>query len=188
MKRRFAAALALLSTALISTTSAQAEIRKVMDIGDGKLIPRFEMILTLPKDWVEEKEASKANGVQMLVPRGKNFHSAPALMYVKISYRREKEQTIEQFVENSQKRWRENVADTKIDKLADVERTGGRPAYLSYRYENPSRPQQRFEAVSFALDTDKDGNDFFVMVALTGKGKKEIDQAIAAYNAFLKAH
>jgi hypothetical protein len=190
MKRRFAAAaLALLfSAALFSTTSARAEIRKLMNVTDGKLIPKFEMILTPPKDWVEEKEASKANGVQMMVPRGKDYHSAPALMYVKVSYRRDKEQTVEQFVENSQKRWRENVSDTKIDKLADVERTDGRPAYLSYRYENPSRPQQRFEAVSFALDSDKDGNDFFVMVALTGKGKKEIDQAMTAYNAFLKEH
>jgi hypothetical protein len=175
-------------TLLFTATSAQAEIRKLMDIGDRKLTPRFELILTLPKGWVQEKEASKANGVQMLVLRGKDFHSTPALMYVKISYRRDKEQTVEQFVENSQKRWRESVSDTKIEKLANVERAGGRPAYLSYRYENPSRPQQRYEAVSFGIDSDKDGNDFFVMVAVTGKDKKAIDQAMATYNAFLKAH
>jgi hypothetical protein len=179
---------AFVLAALFATTSAQAEIRKLMGVGDGKLTPRFELILTPPKGWVQEKEASKANGVQMLVLRGKNFHSAPALMYVKISYRRDKEQTVEQFVENSQRRWRESVPDTKIEKLADVERADGRPAYLSYRYENPSRPQQRFEAVSFGLDSDKDGNDFFVMVAVTGKDKKAIDQAMATYNAFLKAH
>lgn len=178
----------LVLTVLFSATSAQAEIRKLMGIGDGKLTPRFELILTPPKGWVEEKEASKANGVQMLVPRGKDFHSAPALMYVKVSYRRDKEQTVEQFIDNSQKRWRESVPDTKIEKLADVERAGGRPAYLSYRYENPGRPQQRFEAVSFGIDSDKDGNDFFLMVAVTGKDKKAIDQAMAAYNAFLRAH
>ena len=86
----------LVLTVLFSATSAQAEIRKLMGIGDGKLTPRFELILTPPKGWVEEKEASKANGVQMLVPRGKDFHSAPALMYVKVSYRRDKEQTVEQ--------------------------------------------------------------------------------------------
>ncbi len=80
------------------------------------------------------------------------------------------------------------MPDTKIEKLTDVERAAGRPAYLSYRYENPSRPQQRFETVSFGLDSDKDGNDFFVMVAVTGKDKKAIDQAMTTYNAFLKAH
>ena len=80
------------------------------------------------------------------------------------------------------------MRDTKIEKIADVERTSGQPAFVSYRYENPSQPQQRFEAVSFALDKDKDGNTFFVMVALTGKDKKAIDQAMGAYNEFLKAH
>ena len=108
-------------------------------------------------------------------------------MYVKVSSRRNK-QSVEEFVSNSQKRWREAVPDTKIEKIADVERANGQPAYVSYRYENPSRPQQRFEAVSFGIDSDKDGNDFFVMVAVTGKDKKAVDQAMATYNAFLKAH
>ena len=159
-----------------------------MLVGGGKLTPSFELILTPPKGWVEEKEASKENRVQMLVPRGKDFHSAPALLYVKISHRRDKQQSVEEFVANSQKRWREEVTDTKIEKLADVARTSGQPAYLSYRYENPSRPQQRFEAVSFGIDSDKDGNDYFVMVAVTGKDKKAIDRAMTAYNTFLKAH
>ena len=185
MKVRLAA---IALTLLLSPTSTQAEIRKLMRLGDGRLTPSFELILTPPKNWVEEKEASKANGVQMMVPRGRDYHSAPALMYVKVSYRRDKEQTIERFVSNSQKRWREQVPDSRIEKLADIERASGRPAYLTYRYENPSRPQQRFEAVSFGIDSDKDGNDFFVMVAVTGKDKKAIDQAITAYNAFLKAH
>src|SRR5687767_13701493 len=119
-------------TLLFTATSAQAEIRKLLGSGYGMLTCRFEMVLTATKGWVQEKEASKANGVQMLVLRGKDFHSSPALMYVKISYLRDKEQTVEQFVENSQKRWRESVPDTKIEKLASVERAGGRPAYLSY--------------------------------------------------------
>ena len=184
MNRLGAIALILLSSA----PPAQAEIRKLMNISGGKMEPIFELILTPPQGWIEEKEATKRNRVQMLVPRGKDFGSAPALIYVKVSYRRDKEQTVKQFVENSQKRWLEQVTDSKIQKIPDVERVSGRPAYVSYRYENPSRPQQRFEAVSFGLDSDKDGNDFFVMVAVTGKDKKAIDQAMPAYNAFLKAH
>jgi hypothetical protein len=186
MKRR-CAVLALALTFAMSAV-AQAEIRKLMQVGDGKLTPSFELVLVPPQGWVEEKEATKQNRVQMLVPRGKNFASAPALIYVRISHRADKHHSVEEFVRESQRRWREQVRDTKIEKLADVERASGQPAYLSYRYENPSRPQQRFEAVSFGLDSDKDGNDFFVMVAVTGKDKKAIDDAMPAYNAFLKAH
>ncbi len=183
---RFSALVIALTFAL-AAASAQAEIRKLMKLGDGSLTPHFELILTPPKDWVEDKVASRENGVQMLLPRGRNFGNAPALMYVKVSYRRDK-QSLEDFVGNSQKRWREQVPDSKIEKLPDVGRASGQPAYLSYRYENPSRPQQRFEAVSFGIDSDKDGNDFFLMVAVTGKDKKAIDQAMPSYNAFLKAH
>lgn len=178
------------STALaftLAVSSARAEVRKLMKLGPGTLIPHFELALTPPKDWIEEKEASQENGVQILVPRGRHFGSAPALIYVKISHRPDK-QSLEDFVGNSQKRWREQVTDTKIDKLADVQRTSGQPAFASYRYENPSRPQQRFEAVSFGIDKDNDGNEFFVLVALTGRDKKAIAQGMTPYNAFLKAH
>jgi hypothetical protein len=80
------------------------------------------------------------------------------------------------------------VRDTKIVKQPDVERDNGQTAFQVYRYENPSRPQQRFEAVSFGVDRDKDGNNFFVMVALTGMQKKPIDRAMKPYLALLKAH
>jgi hypothetical protein len=175
MHRRAAA---LLVALVIATPSAQAEIRKLMTSSDGRLTPSFELILTPPNGWIEDEEASRANGVQMLVPKGRTFHNAPAVIYVKVSHRRDKEQTVQQFVDNSQRRWREHVPDSKIAKLPDVARASGQPAYLSYRYENPSRPQQRFEAVSFGLDSDKDGNDFFVMVAVTGKDRKAIDRAM----------
>ena len=182
--------LAVLGIALaftLSVASAPAEIRKLMQFGDGKLTPSFELVLTPPKDWVEDKAASRDNGVQVMVPRGKTFGNAPAVMYVKVSSRPDS-QSVEDFVRVSQERWRGSVRDTKIERIADVGRANGQPTFVSYRYENPSRPQQRFEAVSFAIDKDNDGNSFFVMVALTGREKKAIDRAMAPYNAFLKQH
>ena len=185
MKLRVVSLALMIAGALPVAT--QAEIRKLMIIGDGKLIATFELILTPPKDWVEDKAASQENGVQIMVPRGRNFGNAPALMYVKVSSRRDKQST-EDFVATSQDRWRKAVPNTKIEKFGEVARDNGQAAYVTYRYENPSRPQQRFEAVSFAIDGDKDGNEFFVMVTLTGRDKKAIDRALVPYNAFLKTH
>ncbi len=42
--------------------------------------------------------------------------------------------------------------------------------------------------MSFGEDSDKDGNNFFLMVALTGMDRKAIDQAEPAYHAGLRAH
>jgi len=144
------AALAL--SFLLPATSAQAEIRKLMILNPGMLSATYELVLTPPKGWTEDQVASEQNGVQILVPRGRTFGNAPALMYVKISSRRNNQST-EEFVSNSQKRWRESVRDTKISKIADVERANGKSAFVSYRYENPSQAQQRFEAVPCSQKT-----------------------------------
>jgi hypothetical protein len=88
----------------------------------------------------------------------------------------------------SQERWRAAVPDTRISRLADAERANGKGAFVTYRYENPSRPQQRFEAVSFAHDADAEGGEYVVMVVLTGASKRAIDSAMKAYQAFLRAH
>ena len=144
---------------------------------EQKLCPYYELVLEPPKDWIEDKEASKQNGVQMMKAARPQFRQR-AGPDVRGNSSRPDNQSVEDFVRVSQERWRRSVRDTKIEKIADVERTSGQPAFVSYRYENPSQPQQRFEAVSFALDKDKDGNTFFVMVASTGKDKKAIDQAM----------
>jgi hypothetical protein len=182
------AAFGFASAFMVSALPAQAEVLKFMRMCPGqKLCPFYELVIKPPRDWIEDKEASKQNGVQIMLPRGRTFGNAPALMYVKISSR-QGDQSAEDFVRVSQERWRKSVPDTKIEKIADVARANGQSAFLSYRYENPSMPQQRFEAVSFGLDKDKDGNDFFVMVTITGRDKKAIDQAMARYNEFLKTH
>jgi len=160
---------------------------KYIQMCQGQLCPSFELVLIPPENWVEDKAASKEHRIQVLVPRGKTFGNADALIYVKVSVK-QKEQSLAEFVQVSQQRWKESVPDTKISKLPDVAREAGRGAFLSYRYENPSRPQQRFEVVSFGADKDKDGNDFVVMVALTGAKKPAVDAALALYQAFLRAH
>ncbi len=173
---------------LLAASAARAEVLKLMKTcPNQQLCPSFELVLKPPPDWVEDKQASQQMGVQVMVPRGRDFQSAPAVMYVKVSWNRDK-QSVEDFVRVSQERWRQSVRDSKIDRITDIERANGQAAFVSYRYENPSRPQQRFEAVSFGLDKDKDGNQFFVMVALSGKDKKAIDDAMTPYRAFLRSH
>lgn len=173
---------------ILSAAPAQAEILKALRMcPEQQLCPVFELAIEPPNDWVFDQEASEQNGVQILLPRGRSFGDAPTLIYVKVSVRQDG-QSVEDFVRVSQERWRQSMADTRIEKMEDVARANGKPAFLSYRYENPSVPQQAFEAVSFGLDQDKEGNDYVVMVTITGQDKAAIDQAMPAYTAFLAAH
>jgi len=166
---------------------AGAEIKKFMNICDGKMCPFYELVATPPQGWAAEKDASKQNKVQMFVPRGKNFGNADALIYVKVSYK-DKDLDLSQFISNSQQRWRGAVPDSKITKMPVVERTNGKAAFQPYQYENPGRPDQPFEYVAFGEDNDNEGNTFTLMIAVTGGDRKAIENAFAPYQAFLRAH
>jgi hypothetical protein len=168
--------------------NAQAEVKKFMNVCGGKLCPYFELAATPPDGWVLEKKASKQHGAQMLVPKGKDFHSAEALIYIKVLPQQGEANSVEEFIKVSQDRWRESVPDTKITKMPDVARKNGKTAFQPYQYENPSQPQQAFEYVAFGEDTDPEGNKYFAMVVITGRDRKKIEQAGGRYRAFLATH
>lgn len=144
-------------------------------------------MLDPPPGWALDSQASKNSKVQMILPRGKTLGNAEALIYVRVSLKG-KEQALADFIKISQDRWRQAVPDTKITKLAAIERVNGKPAYETYRYENASRPQQTFEMTGFGIDSDKNGNDFIVEVVMTGRAKKALDAAERPFQAFLRRH
>ena len=182
---------ALLGLALLSSVMAApaaAEVQKFMNISNGKLQPSFRLVFTPPKGWVEDKDASKKNGVPMYVPKGKTFASAPALMYIRVSYNHQAAQSMENFIEIAHQRWLKEVGDSKIDKIASQPRADGRPEFQIYHFTNPSQQQQAFELMAYGEDKDKDGNSFFLMIALSAASQKAIDEAEASYREALKAH
>jgi hypothetical protein len=154
--------------------AARADVEKFMSNCDGKLCPYFQLALTPPDGWVVEQEATNKNRVQILVPKGKNFGNAPALIYVQVFFHRDKQQSLVNFAEVSNDRWRANVKGAKISALPEVKRANGKPGFL------------RFGA--FGTDGDKDGNEFILDVVMTGLNKAAVDAAEKDYVAFLKAH
>jgi hypothetical protein len=184
MKFRF-----LLSIVFLATlgANARAEVEKFMQISDGQLHPFFRLKFTPPAGWVQDAESTKQNGVPIYLPKGKNFGNAPAVMYIRVSYNSDK-RSMEKFIEVAHERWKNAVNDTKIDKVADEKRADGKADFQIYRFVNPSKPQQAYELMAYGDDTDKDGNSFFLMIALTAASQKAIDAAEPDYRAGLRAH
>ena len=179
---------AFAAAVVLSSTSGHAEVQKIMNLCDGKLCPFFKLVLTPPRGWVIEKEATNKNKVQMLVPEGKNFRNAEPLIYVKVSWHRDKQQSLADFARISNEHWQAGAGDARISELAPVERANGKPAFLRFAYETPSKAQQAFEIVSFGLDSDNDGNEFVLMVGMTGSSKAPLDRANKDYVSLLAAH
>jgi hypothetical protein len=171
----------------ILSNAARAEVKKFLQVCDGKICPSYSLALTPPKGWEVDEAASKQNRVQMLVPHGRNFHNARAVIYVRVAPK-SKDQPLSDFIRVIQERWRKSVPDTKISKLPVINRSNGQAAFEPFHYENPSRPQQAFEIVAFGTDSDKDGNDFIIMVVMSGRDQKALDEAQDIYEEFLRRH
>ena len=173
--------------------SAHAEVKKFAYLcgsheGTQQICAHYQIVLTPPDGWIIEETASKQNRVQMLVPNGKNFATAPALIYVQVFYHRDKEQTLDDFAKVSNARWLANVPTAKITPLPAVERTNGKAGFLRFAFENPSRTQQAYELGAFGIDNDTDGNEFVLDVVMTGATRAALDGAEKDYIAFLKVH
>jgi hypothetical protein len=172
---------------LACAAQARAEVQKFIIACGGKLCPYFQITLTPPRGWVLDARATWHNKVQMMVPKGTNFATAPALIYVQVFPHRDKSRTLADFARVSNDRWRAHVKDAKITALPTVKRTNGKPGFLRFAFENPSRKEQPYELGAFGIDTDKDGNEFVLDVVMTGAGKAALDRAEKDYVAFLKA-
>lgn len=185
--RRLVPFFTLIIGAAMSVPSARAEVEKFIQLNNGQMRPFFRLKFTPPNGWVQDMDASKKNGLPMYVPKGKDFGSAPAVMYVRVSFNSDK-RSMDKFIEVAHERWREAVKDTKIDKIASEKRDNGQPDFLIYHFENPSRPQQAYEMIAYGEDKDKDGNPFFLMIALSAASQKALDGADTDYRAGLRAH
>jgi hypothetical protein len=180
---------ACISSLVICFGGAHAEVEKTLyRCGANKLCPFLKLTFTPPDGWVIDKEATDSNKIQIMVPKGTHFSNAQPLIYVKVSWHKDKQESLAELVRVSNEHWQTSSRDTKISERPVVERTNGKPAFLSFFYENPGKTQQAYEVVSFGLDSDNDNNEFVVMVSMTANSKKAIERADKDYVAFLAAH
>jgi hypothetical protein len=176
-----------LLAAFAAITPAQSEIEKFMLDCGGKLCPYFQAPISIPKGWQEDKAATRKMNFQVLVPRGKTFSNAGAIIYVEVRYNAAKA-PVESLVAEDHAFWRTKANDVKITQLPEIIRASGKPPFLYYQFEMPSRKSQPFERVATTSDTDKDGNSYIVAVVASARSMKALKEAEAASLSILKSY
>jgi len=85
-------------TVLILCSSARAEVQKFLNpCGGQRLCASYQLVLTPPDGWVLDRKASVENKVQIIVPKGKTFTTAEPLIYVRVFYHADKQQSLADF-------------------------------------------------------------------------------------------
>lgn len=167
---------------------AAAEIEKFMNPCDSGVCAFFRASTTVPDGWVEDAEATRELRVQMLLPKGQDFDEAPAKIYTLVRYNAGRKLQVADIVKDTYADWGRRAKAAKPEKLADVARADGKPAFVSHRFEAPRLKEQGFERTSITTDTDKDGNSFFVIVVLSANSRDAFVRAEGAYNSILKSY
>jgi hypothetical protein len=173
---------------MFCSAPARAEVQKFLNPCGQHLCASYQLALTPPDGWAIDKQASRQNRIQVMVPNGTSFATADPLIYVEVFYHRDKQQTLADFARVSNARWVTANAKAKISELAPVERSDGKPPFIRFTFDNPDKAQQAYEIGAFGIDSDKDGNEFVLDVVISGSSKEALERADAAYMSLLKAH
>jgi hypothetical protein len=180
-------AAAVFMAAFAMGSPAKSEITKLMRVCGGELCPYFRASVAVPEGWQEDQASSREMNVQIIVPKGRTFDNAGAIIYATVKYNPDKA-PIATLIAEDHANWRKKSRDVKIEHLPDVARATGQEPFLQYQFEVPSRKSQPFERVATTGDTDKDGNTFLVGVVLTATSMRALTGAEPAYLAILKGY
>jgi hypothetical protein len=104
-----------------------------------------------PKGWIEAEDWSYRYKSLVLFENGDRSADKP-MMYLQVEPAW-KDETLEKFIENVEKKWKSGNRDSTIVRLADFERKN-KPSFKVFLYRNPSNPEQAFELTAFTQDVD----------------------------------
>ena len=179
----FALAVALAAPA---PGGAAAEIKKNMTTCPGqKLCAWFQSTVTPPAGWIEDQEAGERNRVTMLTPDKPELAASDPLIYVQTSYQSGAE-TLDAIIAGNQALWRKSEPKGSITPAGAAPRAEGKEPFKLFLYENPTRPQQAFEAIGSAFETLPNGERYFLTVVDTAASKAALEQSKDAFLAVMK--
>lgn len=173
--------------AAFTIAPASAEVETLFELRGTEIRPVFRLVFAPPAGWEANEEGLQQFGLPVYVPKGQGFHDAPAIIYIRVSGN-EENRPLSAFIDVSQTRWKKAVPDTQVTKAGNEIRANGRGEYLVYRIRNPSRPAQAYEMLAYGEDKDKDGKKYFVMISITAKSQKALEDAEQAYRSALRTH
>jgi hypothetical protein len=171
LNRAAAVALAALISGAVPSSAAVEGMAQACP--GGRICAWFKPALTAPAGWTEDKAASSANKLVVLVPNGTSFAEAPARIYGR-AFLNEEGLSVEDRVRVSNERWRAASPGASSERVADVARLNGSGSFQVYRYRNPARPQQPAEYTAFGEDRDEQGRRYGVLIVLTATSEASL--------------
>jgi hypothetical protein len=153
----------------------------------GRICTWFKPVLAAPAGWTEDKAASSANKLFILVPDGTTLGKAPARIYGR-AFLNDEGLSVEERVRTSNHRWMAASPGAMSERVADVSRQNGGGTFQVYRYRNPGRSQQPAEYTAFGEDQDEQGRRYGILIVLTATSEASLRANEGAFQALLRRY
>jgi hypothetical protein len=130
----------------------------------------------LPKleSWKHDEDASWAITANVLVPKGRTFADAPAVIYASATYKaRTKSKSLAQFIAEDQASFRERVSGIKIARVSSLTNGDGKKLET---YSFTPTSEGDWEVISYGEE-----GDFYLIFAVSAHGEKALNAALPSF-------
>jgi hypothetical protein len=132
--------------------------------------------------WEHDEGASRAQGVNALVPAGQTFAHAPAIIYARALYkpRMSDVKSLDQLIEGDISSFKKRLPDTSVEKLMPIRDGDGKDhPYYSF---TPSQ-KGSWELVAYGEE-----GDYYLIFTVSGNSKQARDDARAPFEALISKY
>jgi len=153
------------------------------DSTDGSIFVgrQFSFVLKEPNGWIMDSETVKAEGVQaVLYPHGSSWKDAVAVMYARVIYKNEEQNTVDKVISN-------DVTDfLKLSKESTV--SDSPPLKTRDKQKGISKVFYDAANKNYEMVTFIDASKVVVILALSSRQKAEYEKALPAFKALVGSY
>jgi hypothetical protein len=117
--------------------------------------------------------------MQLFLPEGESFDSAPAVIYATVTWNAE-DKSLDALIADEIARWRDKNPDAQAEEVPSL------GLFRVFALRTPGAGANPFEYVAYALDHDGDGNVYFLVVVVSALTAEALDAARGAYEDLLR--
>jgi hypothetical protein len=167
---------------LAASTPISADIYKLAVPTDQGIQFYWWPIVPSIDGWTHDEGASRAHGVNALVPAGQTFSGAPAIIYARAMYkpRIPEVKSLGQLITDDIATFKQDFPGVAVDKLSAIRDGDGRShPYYSF---NP-KGNGSWELVAYGEE-----GDFYLIFTLSGQSKAARDAARSAFEKLVSRY
>ena len=170
----------------IFASSAYAEIHREATVcqDTGEICFYWWPVLPEIDKWQQVKAVSYKIKANVQAPIGFNFQTAESIVYAKAIYKlkQPESKTLGEFINNDKEQFLKDTPSLIISEAENLT-TGAGQQLRSFIFS--PKTQGNWEKVSYGEETDKDGNEYYLVFVLSSQSKTGFKKTLPIYNEFI---